>query len=281
MGNMNTELKVIEEFWRLAQPITDDDRLCLENKIYREGGAKIFVCDGAIVDGYEEYAIAEELGLPINRINIPCDNYNEVIVWICRKQLERGDLTLMMRKYLIGRRSLAEQALERAKRDAAYGKKRLDNVITPTRIRLAKEYNYSLCAVRDYEACAKTVDMLFSIDREMAAHVLRGRTHISQNDLVAFAKLSGEQLKNKMEKRSNRKSVAKETPIVKRTPKYDPDAEISSLSLTIPSWVSLIERVQNNVTPQITDKAADDIYEKLSGLKAAADNLIVHIMEVL
>lgn len=31
---------------------------------------------------------------------------------------------------------------------------------------------------------------------------------------------------------------------IKNMPKFDPDAEISSLSLTIPSWISSINRVK-------------------------------------
>ena len=33
---------------------------------------------------------------------------------------------------------------------------------------------------------------------------------------------------------------------IKKMPKYDPDAELQSLSLTIPMWKSSVERVRNN-----------------------------------
>ncbi len=283
MESRSIKLAINDDLRHMVQPMTDDERLCLEKEISIKGRVKVNVFNGIIVDSYEEYEIAAELGLPIDCINVPAVNYNETVVWLCRTQLNRTDLTLMMRKYLIGRRSLAEQACERAGLNADLGKKhsRTGQIVTPIRMRLAKEYNYCYNAIRDYEACSKTIDTLFSFDRETAIKLLHGKKYILQSDLIAFAKLSEKQLKIKLEILSNDKYSANETPGIKRTPKYDPDAEISSLSLTIPSWVNLIKRVQNAVTPQISDTAADEIYEKLTGLKTAAENLIGHIMEVL
>lgn len=283
MINKHTELKVSEEFRRLVQPITGDELSCLEKDISRRGSAKVFVFNGIIVDGYEEYEIAVKLDIPIEFISVPADSGNEAVVWLCRAQLKRCDLTLIMRKYLIGRISLAEQSRERPELHIGSDKSHacVKHVKTPTRMKLAEEYNYSFSSVCDYEACAKTIDMLFSFDRETAANLLIGRTHIVQSDLIAFAKLSIDQLKNKMKKQSNDLCTVKEAPTIKSTPKYDPDAEISSLSLTVPSWINMIERVRKNVTPQITERAADEIFEKLSGLKDAAENLIEQVMEVL
>lgn len=283
MKNKCIELKINEEFKRMVQPITDDERCRLEKEISQNGNAKVFVINGVIVDGFEEYEIATELNLPISRIIIPINNSSEAIAWICHVQLKRSDLTLMMRKYLIGKRSLAEQACEKGRYHSVSEEthNHMGNITTTIRTRLAKEYSYCLTAVRDYEACAKTIDTIFLFDRKTAVLLLRGKIHISQSNLIAFAKLSAAQLKNKMENQLNDKYSTDKTSTVKSTPIYDPDAEISSLSLTIPSWVNFIERVRKAVTPQITEKAADEIFDKLNGLEAAAENLIEHITEVL
>jgi len=283
MANIHTKLNISEKFRRLVQPITGDELSCLEKEVSRKGSAKIFVFNGIIVDGYEEYEIAVKLGYPIESISIPADNFNEAVIWLCRTQLKRSDLTLMMRKYLIGRISLAEQSRGSPELNTVSDMSSacLKHIKTPTRMKLAKEYNYSFSSVCDYEACAKTIDMLFSFDRETAANLLVGKTYIVQSDLIAFARLSIDQLKNKMKKQSSDMCIVKEATTIKTTPKYDPDAEISSLSLTVPSWINMIERVGKNVTPQITERAADEIFEKLSVLKDAAENLIEQIMEVL
>lgn len=281
MVNRHTELKVSEDFRRLVQPISGEKLSCLEKEILRKSSAKVFVFNGIIVDGYEEYEIAVKLGIPIETITIPADNRNEAVIWICRTQLKRSDLTLMMRKYLIGRRSLAEQAIQNNDLHEIPGKTRSDNIITPIRMKIANEYNYCYRAVGAYEACAKTIDMLFSIERELAIQLLCEKRHILQKDLISFAKLSEKQLKYRMKNLFDKKNLSETMPTIKSTPKYDPDAELSSLSLTVPSWINMIERVRKNVTPQITERAADEIFEKLNALKEAAENLVEHIMEVL
>lgn len=283
MENRRIELMVSEKFRRLVQPITEHRLNCLEKEISQNKLAKVTVYNGVIVDGYEEYEIATKLDIPIITINISADNYDAAVIWICRTQLKRSDLTLIMRKYLIGRISLAEQSRETNRLHIVSDTSRacIKHLKTPIRMKLAKEYNYSLSSVCDYEACAKTIDILFSFDKETAENLLIGKTFIGQSDLIAFAKLSIDQLKNKIKQHLNDSRAVKEIPSVKITPGYDPDAEISSLSLTVPSWINMIERVRKNVTHQITEKAADEIFDKLNGLQHAAENLIEHIMEVL
>ena len=39
-------------------------------------------------------------------------------------------------------------------------------------------------------------------------------------------------------------------------PRYDPDAEIASLALTIPSWISSIERAQSMTNLQLISAGA-------------------------
>ncbi len=272
MENKSVELKLKDEISRLIQPITDDEFHRLEAEVIKSACANVFVFNGVMVGGHEEHKIALELNLPIISVNIPCKSYEETVAWICRNQLKRGDLTPIMQKYLIGKRSLAEQICENSLA-------RTVNLKSSIRERIAKEYHYCVSAVKDYEACAKTIDTLFLVDRKSAVSLLNGKLNISQRCLIAYAKLSGEQLKSQMENFTSKECFV-EIPTVKSTPKFDPDAEITGLSLTIPSWVNMIEKVRINITPQITAKAADEIYDKLSGLKAAAEKLIEHITEV-
>ena len=267
----------------MVQPMIYDELHCLEKEIFQRKAAKIFVFKRTIVDGYEAYEIASRLNLPIKRISISVDNYNEAVIWICRTQLKRSDLTLNMRKYLIGRRSLAEQACKKDALNISSKKfnSRMECIATFTRMKIGEEYKYCYSSVRDYEACAKTVDKVFSFNSELAEMLLRGKKQVLQKDLIAFSKLSESQLKNKMKFYLSDKYGCDERLTVKNTPIYDPDAEISSLSLTIPSWVNLIEKVQKNLTPQITEKAADEIFGLLNVLKDTAENFLNHIVEVL
>lgn len=58
---------------------------------------------------------------------------------------------------------------------------------------------------------------------------------------------------------------------IKEIPEYDPDAELSSLTLTIPSWISSIERAKNTAElPNTSDLARRKLSEQLTFLKNAA-----------
>ena len=57
-------------------------------------------------------------------------------------------------------------------------------------------------------------------------------------------------------------------PSVKDMPEYDPDAEISSLTLTIPSWKSSIERAKNTADLTIVSpRAKGDLAQALRELR--------------
>lgn len=283
MESKITELKVSEKFGRLVQPIIGDELLRLEKDVSQSRDVRIFVYNDTIVDGYEKYELAQKLGIPIKCTVIPAENCNEAVVWLCRTQLRRNDLTHMMRKYLIGKRSLAEQELQNQKLHDVSGKAPAcrGKIRTATRKRVGKEYNYSYNAVRAYESCAKTLDFLFLKNTEFALRLLKGEKNIAQSNLIAFAGLSEIQQEKMLENLMNNKMVILKTPTIKNMPLYDPDSEIYSLTLTVPSWINMIERAGKNITPQITEKAVEEIYERLNRLKDTAENFIEQIMEVL
>ena len=116
----------------------------------------------------------------------------------------------------------------------------------------------------------------------MVAKILSGKYKISYNNIMELAKLSADEIERIYERielkeqsyvpYSNSRQVfiderkgANETRFkpeklegttVKDMPKFDPDAEISSLRLTVPSWTSSIERVMNKTDFEKTSKIA-------------------------
>ena len=63
-------------------------------------------------------------------------------------------------------------------------------------------------------------------------------------------------------------------------PKYDPDAEISSLALTIPSWISSIIRVYNTAEIATTTHAARlQLENALIQLNAASNIMLGKVKE--
>ena len=76
----------------------------------------------------------------------------------------------------------------------------------------------------------------------------------------------------------------KETPLpavsIKSMPMYDPDAEIASLALTIPSWQSSIERVKNTMhIGETTQEARVRLIERLIELNTTVYRMIRFLKE--
>lgn len=67
---------------------------------------------------------------------------------------------------------------------------------------------------------------------------------------------------------TQKKKSIEPKPVIKQMPKFDPDAELSSLSLTIPSWCSSVERVMNVTDFRLSSK------EGKNRLKIQLNNLI-------
>ena len=121
---------------------------------------------------------------------------------------------------------------------------------------------------------------------------LSDRIHVSHNAVSALAAMSESDLEKikicfadkgtfriqlsdienalNMKRLYPRPVVKSIEPEIKQVPKYDPDAEISSLTLTIPSWVSSIHRTCTTAPfEQITNAAKHKLRSQLFELKRA------------
>lgn len=70
-------------------------------------------------------------------------------------------------------------------------------------------------------------------------------------------------------------------PLIKVTPKHDPDAEITGLTLTVPSWVSSIERARNLANMNAASAGAKSkLEEALLALQEKVSEILSDIREV-
>ena len=69
-------------------------------------------------------------------------------------------------------------------------------------------------------------------------------------------------------------------PSVKDMPAFDPDAEITGLTLTIPSWASSIDRTRSKADLSIvSDKARDRLAEALTQLQVKVSDMLTALKE--
>lgn len=305
-------LKIDADFKQLIPPLSEEEFQQLEQNIIRDGCREpLCVWYNTILDGHNRYEICTRQQIPFMIQRIYLKNREEAIAWICTNQLGRRNITEETRKYLIGKRYEIEKILgaHNAAGTNQYTKKEVGAKMLPeplfgatagrTRERLGEEYNISHASILNYEKYTKALDLLSKVVPELVPKILASDVKISLENTIALSRLSGQEVRrlsqlvsdDTTEFVSNLRKVlqknqgsAEKNPLsipvglVKEMPAYDPDAEISSLTFTIPSWISSINRARSAADlSDITDNARDKLEKELTELKETINNMLLAI----
>lgn len=167
----------------------------------------------------------------------------------------------------------------------------------------ALNINVSTGSVQKYAIYSKALDVVGQADPELPGKVLSGTFKISHENLVALSKMPPEEirrigtrpedLQHPFTSYSDTRKEFADTdeepvapmqeplPLIKITPKHDPDAEIAGLTLTVPSWVSSIERARNNADMNAAStRAKSKLEEALLSLQEKVSEMLSDIREV-
>lgn len=295
---------------RLVAPMDLVEFSEMEEEIRINGGARgVKVWGRKILVDYEYYEYCHREKIPFCLVSITLETYQEVVAWICKNQLFRKSLTEEMRKYLIGKRSLAERTIallqmrklqDRTDRqDYSVMKLARHNVTrTHVRERIGAEYSLVYITVRKYEAYVIALDTVCAFCPEFVEKHLRGKLKISFRKIDRLALLPPDDICNECRRlmetprdagsgfvkglRAIKEDNLKTIPSVsiKDMPAYDPDAEIVSLSLTIPSWTSSIIRARDaSNMAEISQEARLGLRDALISLKSTTDKLLYALRE--
>ena len=311
------KLKINTSFKRLIPPLSSGELQQLEQQLIRDGCREpLCVWNNTIIDGHNRYEICTRLQIPFTIQRIHFESPEEATAWICANQLGRRNITDETRKYLIGKRYEMEKILgaHNAFGSNQHKKKEVgpqieaeppfDKSARRTSERLGEEYRICHASVDRYGMYAHALDTLSEVVPELVPKILSGQIKISRQNIVELSKRSqkevcylieqisddttefvgysgtGNILSKKLEPPRNLTPPIPATS-VKDMPAYDPDAEISSLVLTIPSWVSSIDRTRSIANfSGISVNARSKLEKKLLGLKATIDTMLAAIKEV-
>lgn len=313
------ELKIDDEFKNLIPPLSADEYQQLKQNLIQEGCREaILTWNGYIIDGHNRYEICNQVGIPFQVYGLNLHSREEVIAWICVNQLGRRNISGETRKYLIGKRYEAEKVIGTANAAGSnqYVRKvdgpkkwnhpNLNRTLQKTAARLGREYHISHATVNKYAIYAHALDMLGKKEPEIVPKILSGRVKLSHENVVKLSKLPNADVKRLSQQISNettdfvgysgtrrelQRSImsgkeseqsAIQIPLgsIKNMPAYDPDAEISSLALTIPSWVSSIDRTRSMANLSIVSSNAREKLEKqLAVLKKTIEDMLAAIKE--
>lgn len=297
------------DFSRLIYMLPSEEYIALEEETINSGcKRKIYAWNNTIISEYDLFNICREHSIKPDIAYIFATCREEAVVWICRNQLRRADIPDKMKKYLIGILSANERAISAhaASQMRVSGREqrctavtRYEETATAIRERIGQDYHLSYTSVAKYEVFSAATDMIFNVVPEFADKVLSGEISISLHCLEKMSYLTPEELKNTAKEilsgsdlslialynlKSQFARGKRENPtidnLIKKMPAYDPDAEIISLSLTVPSWVSSVKRVKNTSDiSKVSTGAKLRLCRELAIISAVIDDMIKTLEE--
>ena len=225
------ELKIDPEFAGKIPPLTEEEFRQLETNILEDGRilSPLIVWNGTIVDGHNRYRILQkhaELSFEVYEREFK-DRY-EAIIWICRNQLGRRNLTPAQRKYLIGKQYEAEKAsvngAERRNRDKSgrfqpVGQNGPLEEPLRTSERIAQEHGTGEHYVRRAERFAQGVDAAEETLPGIRQEIFTGAIKPPDSLVEAVSKATPEERKELVEQ------LKKPRRLLKKKAKDDPEAD--------------------------------------------------------
>lgn len=296
------QLKIDPKFRSLIRPLYPKEYQQLEENLMRDGCRDpIITWNGYIIDGHNRYEICTRRKIPFAVLPVSLDCREAAEIWICTNQLGRRNLADEARHFLIGKQYEAEKVISMNRNPQgvnqhSVGENRQERAThRRTAQRIGEENHISGGSVEKYATYAKAVDEIQHKNPEMAASILAGKYKISHNNVLELAKLPEEKIEKVRQRieslqkpmglygqirtilQTSEDRIKEQEPLtttVKDMPKYDPDAEIVGLSLTVPSWTSSLERIRQKDLSDVSDKAKQDMAKNLNDLKRQIDILL-------
>ncbi len=309
MNENQKSLQKDEDFLWLIQPLDSTRFSEVEEEIVNNNECRdpVTVWKGYIVAGIEQYDICTGYGINYDIEEIDLPDKTAVMEYICTVQLKRGDLTDEYFKYLIGKQLSLRLSMEMAQTEGmdSFAVRQLANKNRGLHQKYAEETGFAIATVRKYKDFSDAIDNIRKKQQDMASMILRAEVKISHESIVEISRKPKEEVQYLYEviKKENKRRLRyseiheelrwkysssfsrgirkkEKTPEIRKMPKYDPDAEISSLSMTIPSWISSIEMAAERTNfEKITISAADRLKEQLVLLQSAANKVGRYLKE--
>ena len=197
---MLQNLSVDPEFQSKIPPLTAEERSQLEANILEEGRLlnPLIVWKGIIVDGHNRFEILKEHPeIKYTILEKEFAGREEAIVWICKNQLGRRNLTPEQRRYLVGKQYGAEKRAHGGSRKmegeqpSCHG----DNLIAQPKTceRIAQENGVNWRSVIRSEKFAQNVDAAEAAVPGTREKILSGKIKPTAAELAAVSSAAPEE----------------------------------------------------------------------------------------
>ena len=252
-------IRIDREFETVCPPLSEDEAKQLEANILSDGEvtSPLIVWNGIMVDGHNRRKIIlEHPELPFTIREIQFESRFDAIIWICKNQLGRRNLTEHLKAYLIGTQYETEKKALGAS-DGFRGNQHAkvvmgDNHPLPnksthvTRARIAQENEVTEDYVKRSGQFAKGINVAEDIIPGIKQDILSGAIKATKKEISAIAKAPVEQRKEMVEELQKppkeRRSVREKT--VGIDSKYLTGSEAEEQDTTV-NYDSIIEIIHD------------------------------------
>ena len=263
------QLTIDPEFRDKVPPMTPEEFQQLEENIVKAGRVLVplVVWDDIIVDGHNRWSIIQkhpEIKYQIEQIEFK-DRY-EAIVWICKNQLGRRNLTEAQKSYLRGKQYEAEKMAEGAPVGNSRAKKQHgQNVqvdLTKREIkdgtagRIGKEYGVNGRTIRRDAVFAKGIDMAEKTAPGIRDAILSGEVKVSKETVAQLPSMPKETRSATIQSIASGNSQKKKSNNPAGYPK-----ERRELDKTIENVVSAMYD-----TDRVVEHTVDDLIEDMTAI---------------
>ena len=197
---MLQNLSVDPEFQSKIPPLTAEERRQLEANILEEGRLlnPLIVWKGIIVDGHNRFEILKEHPeIEYTVLEKEFAGREEAIVWICKNQLGRRNLTPEQRRYLVGKQYEAEKLAHGGSRKmegdqpSCHG----DNLVSQPKTceRIAQENGVNWRSVIRSEKFAQNVDAAEAAVPGTREKILSGKVKPTAAELTSVSRAAPEE----------------------------------------------------------------------------------------
>lgn len=295
---MKNTLITDRTFLSLSIPYPPDKQTELEKSLMRNGCREpVIAWNGVIIDGYKRYRFCCDEGIDYTVEDMDFPSEEEAVSWICRKRIPLCEKLTPAYRYLIGRLYIAQKQVYQI--DKKLPEEERTILLHPPRRRVScfigEETSLGRSTVEAYSMYTESMDRIADKSWQLFQALLSGSVKLTTKEIHTCAAMSEWRIKSFCKKkfdmyentdssekiRNRRKKeiapeIEYETPLVvgiKEMPAYDPDMELRGLTLTIPTWIMAISRVENK-TVEATELAKRQLSNNLNQLREEIDRIL-------
>lgn len=306
-SNVQQHTLIIDENIKmLFMPITDKRREQILTSC--ENIPSIKVWKNFLIDGYDTYTVYCENSIPFSYEELDIPSKDEAIAYAAISSIKNPEMNPERKRYCIGKlhEALKKMGVDNphlCKIKPSKEEKKVSHY-SLTNWRTAKLAGYStrsLSLIYRATCYSSAIDNIYKLCPLLAYEILNGVFYISSNNLSLLSVLSKNSLNvvyntfdrcissKQMREKLNNLAITEKLPkkfqritlnsaSIKQMPKYDPDADFSSITFTINAWIYQLERLYNNASfSTASAKALYNVEQQLTNLCATSKKILFKI----